>query len=288
MKFVIKDSSKNVTLTFPITPSELSVDSGTKTVSYDYAMIGSRELPRGTNPLKITFAGALPSDKVEMPTVDNRSADSVINRIKAWQKIDRKRLTLIITGTPWNLDVFIDDLSIDYKGNLITYSIRLVEYKEMVVKKVKAKPKPKPKPKVVKTPANTYKVTKNIGGYYTSLDAKARRSKRTTVKAGTYHVFNRANGMVNVTKKKGVAGSWINPADMKSKPKPAPKRTTKSPATYKVKKNMAGYYTSLDAKARRKRLATVRPGTYYVFNRANGMVNVTKKQKVPGSWINPK
>lgn len=67
----------------------------------------------------------------------------------------------------------------------------------------------------------TYKVVKTVNGYSTAADAAARRNKRTTVTAGSYHVFNRSNGMVNVTARAGSPGTWINPNDnVKAIPKP--------------------------------------------------------------------
>lgn len=175
MKFSLIDPSNKKTLIFPVTPNALSVNVGTKIISYDHAMLGDSEMPRGSVPLKITFGGALPSKRIEIPQVDSRSANSTINQIKAWQKVDRKRLKLIITSTPWNLDVFIDDFTVDYAGNLITYDISLVEYKTMVVsvKKAKKKPKPpkkrpssKPKPKwyTIKSGDNLWNIAKKYTG----------------------------------------------------------------------------------------------------------------------------
>lgn len=71
--------------------------------------------------------------------------------------------------------------------------------------------KPAPKPVV----GGTYEVKKDVGAYYTSDDAKAYRSKRGTVKKGTYWIYNIWNNMINVTNKKGAMGSWINPAENK-------------------------------------------------------------------------
>lgn len=59
----------------------------------------------------------------------------------------------------------------------------------------------------------TYQVVKTLDGYKTAYDAKNRKNKAGTVKAGTYYVFNESQGMINVTSKQGVPGSWINPAD---------------------------------------------------------------------------
>lgn len=61
----------------------------------------------------------------------------------------------------------------------------------------------------------TYVVQRDVGAYYTSDNAKARKNRLGTVKKGTYWIYNIYNGMINVTNKKGAMGSWINPADNK-------------------------------------------------------------------------
>ena len=69
-------------------------------------------------------------------------------------------------------------------------------------------PKPTPAPS-----APTYRLNRNVHGFMNAANAKAHKSAVNTVKAGTYYIFNKASGMINVTTKKGVPGSWINPAD---------------------------------------------------------------------------
>lgn len=59
--------------------------------------------------------------------------------------------------------------------------------------------------------------------------------------------------------------------------------------TYTIKTQLTGYYTSMEAKNLQatNRTGKVYPGKYYVYNKANGMINVTKVKGNPGSWINP-
>lgn len=57
--------------------------------------------------------------------------------------------------------------------------------------------------------------------------------------------------------------------------------------TYEVVTSVPGYYTSKNAMNGTDRRNTVKPATYYVYNEANGAINVTSVQGVPGSWINP-
>ncbi|GKU82627.1 glycoside hydrolase domain-containing protein [Niallia sp. NCCP-28] len=56
---------------------------------------------------------------------------------------------------------------------------------------------------------------------------------------------------------------------------------------YDVLKNINAYRNAHDASANKNSKGTVKPGSYYIFNESAGMVNVTKQQNMPGSWINP-
>jgi N-acetylmuramoyl-L-alanine amidase len=82
-------------------------------------------------------------------------------------------------------------------------------------KEVNAILHPAPAKPAAQDTAEKYKVIKKIDGYSTAADAKTKNHKETTVIPGTYYVFNKSNGMINVTNKQGVPGSWINPGDNK-------------------------------------------------------------------------
>ena len=59
----------------------------------------------------------------------------------------------------------------------------------------------------------TYTVEKSIPGYMTSNEAVNHISPNVTVAAGTYYVYSTYHGAINVTRKQGAPGSWINPSD---------------------------------------------------------------------------
>lgn len=97
-----------------------------------------------------------------------------------------------------------------------------------VSKKDGASPAPEPKPAPVPTPepkqetpkpadngSDTFAVTnkRGIPGYNTAADALAGKNKKSHVPYGTYKVYKRHNGAINVTNKAGTPGSWINPKD---------------------------------------------------------------------------
>lgn len=56
---------------------------------------------------------------------------------------------------------------------------------------------------------------------------------------------------------------------------------------YTVQQEMGAFMTAADAKAGNNQKGTVKPGTYSIFNTSQGMINVTKEEGKPGSWINP-
>lgn len=68
-----------------------------------------------------------------------------------------------------------------------------------------------------------------------------------------------------------------------SETKPQKPSNTK---TYEVVTTVKGYYTSANAIARKNAVRNVEPGTYYVYNKVSGAVNVTKTASAPGAWIN--
>lgn len=64
----------------------------------------------------------------------------------------------------------------------------------------------------------SYVLKTSAKGYYTSLDAKNKVNSNSIVPAGTYEVYNRANGVVNITRRAGQMGWWINESESPSAP----------------------------------------------------------------------
>lgn len=90
--------------------------------------------------------------------------------------------------------------------------------------------------------ASTYKLVKSCKVYNTASNAKNRKNAVTTYGAGTYYIFNKSSGMINVTKKKGTPGGWINPADNKTSSSGSSSSSTKYKENDTVTIN--GVYTS--------------------------------------------
>ena len=72
------------------------------------------------------------------------------------------------------------------------------------------------KPSTSTSSGETYKLVTSCKIYMNAANAKNRKSSVGTYSAGAYYVFNKSDGMINITKTKGVAGGWINPNDNKT------------------------------------------------------------------------
>lgn len=144
------------------------------------------------------------------------------------------------------------------------------------------------------TNSGTYKLTASTAGYTNAADAQARRNQRSTLAAGDYHVFRTYNGMINITRVKGVPGAWINPNSVSSTTttpmtptQPTTPSTTTTANTYTLTRTLSGYTNAADAKAGRNATSSRAAGTYFIFRSYDGMLNLTTKQGVPGVWVNP-
>jgi hypothetical protein len=156
-------------------------------------------------------------------------------------------------------------------------------------------------------PEGSYTVIKAIPGYGDANNAANHINPVDTVAPGNYHIFNQADGMVNITSNPNAPGSWINPSDntapVVTPPPPPPvvappvaplpaaplRPSGNSNNTYAVIKTIPGYTTATQAGNHINPVSKVAEGTYYVYNTYpnNGnLINVTKILGTPGAWIN--
>lgn len=82
--------------------------------------------------------------------------------------------------------------------------------------------------------------------------------------------------------------SHANPTPSVASPNQPPAPEPSKPETYEVVKAILGYGDANNAANHIDPVDTVSPGTYSIFNQADGMINVTEHAGTAGSWINPK
>lgn len=81
--------------------------------------------------------------------------------------------------------------------------------------------------------AETYELVVDCKVYMNAANAKNHKDPVKTYSAGTYYVFNKSDGMINVTKSKGSAGGWINPSDNKKAETPVEPNTPNTGSSFK-------------------------------------------------------
>lgn len=67
------------------------------------------------------------------------------------------------------------------------------------------------KPSSSASSSEKYTLKKSTKVYMNADDAKNGKNATGTYTAGTYYIYKKSNGMINITKTKGKAGGWINP-----------------------------------------------------------------------------
>lgn len=129
---------------------------------------------------------------------------------------------------------------------------------------------------------NMIDIPNNTNAFATASNAEANQRRIASLRAGSYHVIEtRSQGAKNVSLTKGVTGVWV------MLDTPNTQTTTANAERHRVTARTGGFRTADDARNNRSRVNWIEVGEYYVFNRHNGMINVTSRQGVAGSWINP-
>ncbi|MDO4814483.1 MAG: hypothetical protein Q3988_05235 [Gemella sp.] len=163
-----------------------------------------------------------------------------------------------------------------------------------------------------KTSAGTYKLTSATEKYVNAADASKKSNAKGKLAVGDYHIFREYKGMLNLSKVKGRAGSWINPVvtvttktttpaqPQPTKPTSAPTQTETKPTTttqtlgtktsagtYKLTNVTEKYVNAADASKKSNSKGTLAVGDYHIFREYKGMLNLSNVKGKPGSWINP-
>lgn len=131
----LTELESNERLTFPMPPESIESSFGTKFISYDIMSVGDVQIPRGESLQTISWSGTFPgSSRRKQPYIlEYHSPKELQSQILEWKK-GGKKLRLLVTETPINIDVYIDSFHItcqtmgDYQ-----YDISFCEAREIVI-----------------------------------------------------------------------------------------------------------------------------------------------------------
>ena len=153
----------NNRIRFPLLPETISVNESSKYQSYDLMDIGEVKLPAGENLPVISWVGVLPGEaRKNDPYIHGNwtHPKEIVSTLSQFRSSEEK-VTLLITETPINKYVYIDEFQVTYEGFAVDsrYSIILSEAKDLnVATEMAAAPQSvsRPAPK----PSNTYTVVR--------------------------------------------------------------------------------------------------------------------------------
>ncbi len=132
-----------------------------------------------------------------------------------------------------------------------------------------------------------------IKAFFTSRAALDQVDARATYQPGTYYIYNKSNGMLNISLKEGVAGGWINPYGSLGLERFNEQDYLNvgliqtEDKIFDVKMKTFGYMSAGQAKASEPEGILVGEGLYHIYSTYADMLNISKEQGKPGYWINP-
>lgn len=134
------------------------------------------------------------------------------------------------------------------------------------------------------TVRNAVKVYRNAKN---ALEAK---SAVTSYPSGTYYIYKRAGNAINISKTAGKSGGWIDARTLEVKENSSASKpsdnTSNTAERVSLSKTVDVYMNAQDARNEKNAVKTYAAGTYYVFNRVSGAVNISRVKGQAGAWVN--
>lgn len=137
--YLTKKSNKDK-LRIPLLPDRVSVKTGAMVLSFQVIKLGEVKIPRGNTLAVYSWNGVFPGRSISAASFINdwQEPDKIIEWLKKCQT-DGEALTLMITGTTINDDVFIESFNYEHYGvDNVSYTISLTHRTELYVTTVPA------------------------------------------------------------------------------------------------------------------------------------------------------
>jgi LysM repeat protein len=136
MNIYITDLETGEILKFPMLPVSVGISAGTSFYSYQIINTGEVKIPHGENLLTFSWNGILPGELRKNDTyVKTWLSPQEIQSVWKNYRAKKKKLRLLITETPINYNVYLDNFSVAYSGGFgdFNYSINFVQAKDLKV-----------------------------------------------------------------------------------------------------------------------------------------------------------
>lgn len=123
-------------LQFPVNPEQIKAETGSRIITFETIELGEVGFPRGTRLTRISWEGFLPGEsRLNLGIVKAwQKPQVIVDQLQRWRNAGTK-LRLLVTETPLNLDVYIENFEHSYSGGHgdIFYTLDLVQARDLVV-----------------------------------------------------------------------------------------------------------------------------------------------------------
>lgn len=128
------------TLRFPMLPEKVRIQRGNQFGSYQTLGLGEVKVPAGSSLDVISWSGMLPgymrrNDPYVREWIPQLEVYKWLENMKAVPVSFSKKMRLLVTGTPINVDVYLQEFSGDMSGGFgdFFYDLTLVQAKSLVI-----------------------------------------------------------------------------------------------------------------------------------------------------------
>jgi len=108
-----------------MTPEKIKVKAETNFLSYSIMELGEAKIPRGDKLTEMSWSGILPGESLKNKSFIQTGywkPPKEIQGIWSLWRVNGTALRLLVTGTPINHDVYLNDYTVDYEGGSGNYN----------------------------------------------------------------------------------------------------------------------------------------------------------------------
>ena len=187
MDIYLTAKSSGECLRFPLLPDRINVKTGALPLSFQIIKLGEAKIPRGTALTGVSWNGVFPGASMKDVSFvfDWQEPNRIVELLNTWEA-NGETLTLLVTETTINADVFIESFVFEHYGvDNVSYTLNLTQRRELYVETVPAPPAAESDDEPEDTGSSGKKKKKKSKKKKKKKSSKSKSSKKTTATSST-------------------------------------------------------------------------------------------------------
>lgn len=203
MDIYLTAKSNGERLRFPLLPDRINVKTGALPVSFQIIKLGEARIPRGTALTGVSWNGVLPGASMKDVSFvfDWQEPNVIVKLLNDWEGRG-ETLTLMVTETTINADVFIESFTYEHYGvDNVSYTLNLTQRRELYVETVPAPPPEEDDSGSDEDSSSGGKKKKKKKKQKKKKSSKSKSTKKTTATSSTSNTGTKKSLVVNIPTK---------------------------------------------------------------------------------------